>query len=317
MLMDLIIADIAVGIAIGVSVGFTLRLGILAAVTFRVVLVLLLTIATVIKAVRPLAAAGQDLSAGSAAVIVDDCIVQVFTVVVGAAQIEAADVAQGILVFTVRMLFPILSVADAALHPVICDVPGFFVPDVVVLDVVTFAAHGFLAGFRGEIMGFALRLIIVTAVTFVIVHPVVQTPVAIFKGVGNTLLFGTHSTALADRPMLLLIPDDLFKGMRHRHGLPAPVTFASMGSVAQIFRLIHLVQDILAHIADAVGIVIFVQAAIQAAPMSAHIAHGIVITAVGDILPQLIGMLVILLRMGVGRRGGQQAEHQRQGQHKA
>ena len=91
-----------------------------------------------------------------------------------------------------------------------------------------------------------------------------------------------------------------------------------MGSVAQIFRLIHLVQDILAHIADAVGIVIFVQAAIQAAPMSAHIAHGIVITAVGVILSLLIGMLgTRLLRMGVGRRGGQQAEHQRQGQHKA
>ena len=162
MLMDLIIADIAVGIAIGVSVCFTLRLGIAAAVTFRVVLVLLLTIATVIKAVRPLAAAGQDLSAGDAGIRVGVLIVLRFGFVVGAAQVEATDVAEGIFILSVGMVLPPLSFADGANDHVIRGFPGFAVPDTLVYGGA--AVEALLFAF-GNVMGFALRIIIAAAVT--------------------------------------------------------------------------------------------------------------------------------------------------------
>ena len=166
MLMDLIIADIAVGIAIGVSVGFTLRLGILAAVTFRVVLVLLLTIATVVKAVRPLAAAGQDLSAGSAGVRVGVLIVLRFGFVVGAAQVEAAAITEGIFILSVGMVLPPLSWADGANDLVIDGVPGFAVPGILVHGG---AAVGANLSALGNVMGFALRIIIAAEVTFRVV----------------------------------------------------------------------------------------------------------------------------------------------------
>ena len=130
MLMDLIIADIAVGIAIGVSVGFTLRLGILAAVTFRVVLVLLCKIAPTVKAVFPHAVAVYDLIAGGAGGIVRLHVVLYFLFLVGAGQIEAAEVAESIFIRSVSMFLPPLSFADGANDLVIRVAPGFAVPDI-------------------------------------------------------------------------------------------------------------------------------------------------------------------------------------------
>ena len=148
--------------ALGNVMGFALRIIIAADVTFRVVLVLLCKIAPTVKAVFPHAVAVDDLIAGGAGGIVVDCIVPVFTVVVGAAQIEAAAIAEGIFILSVGMVLPPLSFADGANDHVIRGFPGFAVPDTLVYGG---AAVGANLSALGNVMGFALRIIIAAAVT--------------------------------------------------------------------------------------------------------------------------------------------------------
>ena len=166
-------------------------------------------------------------------------------------------------------------------------------------------------------MGFALRIVIAAAVASLIVLGVVGIPVLICIAVVRFPFFEILSAAFAGKPMLFRVPG-LRKAVLLRHGLRANTAFALMGSVALILGLNQPVQVILAHIAEAVFIFVLVIAGLRTGPVSAHITGGIVTFGIGLILSPVIGMLgTRLLRMGVGRRGGQQAEHQRQGQHKA
>ena len=110
--------------------GFALRLRILAEVTLLIMLVLLCTIAPTVKAVRMLAGAVYDLIAGGAGGIVRLHVVLYFLFLVGAGQIEAAEVAEGIFIRSVSMFLPIRSFAVGANDLVIRVAPGFAVPDI-------------------------------------------------------------------------------------------------------------------------------------------------------------------------------------------
>ena len=125
-----VVADVALLFALGEIMGFALRLRILAEVTLLIMLVLLCTIAPTVKAVRLLAGAVHDLIAGDADGIVRLHVVLYFLFLVGAGQIEAAEVAQGIFVLSVGMVLPLLIFADGANDLVIRVAPGFAVPDI-------------------------------------------------------------------------------------------------------------------------------------------------------------------------------------------
>ena len=176
------------------------------------------------------------------------------------------------------------------------------------------AVHAGLTARRNS-MGFALRIVIAAAVASLIVLGVVGIPVLICIAVVRFSFFGIHSAAFAGKPMLFRVPG-LRKSVLLRHDLFANAAFALMG-FALILGRRQLVPVILAHIADAVFISVLVKVELRTGPVSAYITDGIVIVGIGLILSPVIGMRVFLLRMGVGRRGGQQAEHQRQSQHKA
>ena len=165
-------------------------------------------------------------------------------------------------------------------------------------------------------MGFALRIVIAAAVTLRIVLGVVGIPALVIIAVVRFPFFEILSAAFAGKPMLFRVPG-LRKAVLLRHDLCADAAFALMG-FALILGRNQPVQVILAHVADAVFIFVLVIAVLRTGPVSAHITGGIVTFGIGLILSPLIGMLgTRLLRMDMGRRGGQQAEHQRQGQHKA
>ena len=158
------VADVANLFAPGNVMGLSLWLRIIAEVTFPVVLVLLCTIEIAVKAVRH--RTFNSLSAGGAGMIVRLCVVLGFTGLVGAGQIEAADVAEGIFILSVGMLLPDRVVANGANELVIRGVPGFAVPGILVYGVTAVGANLFAIG---NSMGFALRLIIVAAGTLRIV----------------------------------------------------------------------------------------------------------------------------------------------------
>ena len=95
-------------------------------------------------------------------VIVRLCVVLGFPVLVGAGQIEAADVAEGIFIRSVGMGIQFPNRANGASEPVRCDVPGFAVPGILVHGG---AAVGANLSALGNVMGFALRIIIAASVT--------------------------------------------------------------------------------------------------------------------------------------------------------
>jgi hypothetical protein len=158
------VADVANLFAPGNVMGFALRLRIIAEVTFPIVLVLICTIEIAVKAVRH--RTFNSLSAGGAGMIVRLCVVLGFTGLVGAGQIEAADVAEGIFILSVGMVLPTINLADGANDLVIRVAPGFAVPDTLVYDLVAVQA---LLSVLGNVMGFAFRIIIAADVALRVV----------------------------------------------------------------------------------------------------------------------------------------------------